>query len=841
MGFWDLPSGIILAELEERRTTSISLPIASDFLPIQENNITVSLHSGNLPKGMYLENNYIKGTPFEVSIDTVYTFVIRAVQYGVIEDRTFKIVVSGSDEPVWTTPAGNLPIGENNRYFIIDSEIVDFQLIAFDPDTSAGDTIEYYIQPGDGELPPGLSLTTDGRIVGIVEPVLALEKQAGSGNYDAGLYGSFPFDFGGEVSDNGFDSWFYDTVVFDTEFPSTVPRKLNRYYKFLVSIADATTVVKREFTIYLVGDDFLRADNTIMKVANGVFTADNTHIRTPVWLTPANLGFKRANNYITIFLDVIELDSLVGIITYELLTKNTDGSPCTIPPGLKFDEYNGELAGRVPFQNAVTKDYKFTVRAKRRFPNSTEETIKDKTFYISLLGEIDSNIQWLTESDLGLISTNFVSVLKLNAQTTVPNAILIYNIENGNLPPGLRLSPDGSIVGKVNSYGDNQNPGVTLFDTAQTTLDLNTTTIDRKYEFTVKVRDHVGYSAISRTFYIQIKDPSDKNFSNLYARPLLKESLRLEFKNIINNQDYFNNEYIYRPYDPNFGIQKNLSMLVYAGIETKDPGYYVSAIAKNIKRKKYILGDIKTAEAKTPGTNDIVYEVVYIDVIDLGITERKGVKKIIKVNKNKKITVDQSLYNLDMKSVQIAKSRGIRIKTNLQGMIEIDFDPNFIIEARTGENLTIDVNPLTINGKFIAGNLIPGYNEPFRVKPDPENTIKADYNGISVDGNYPTKRYISSINHVRENIRAIGETEIEFLPLWMRTAQGNNVEYIGYTKAIPLCYCKPGTSKEILSALNRDNISFKKFNFDIDRFVIDSTTGNSNEQYLVFHNYEYNV
>lgn len=841
MGFWTLPSGVLLAELEERKTTSISLPITSDFLPLQENNITVSLHSGNLPKGMYLENNSIKGTPFEVLIDTIYTFVIRAEQYGIIEDRTFKILVSGSDEPVWSTPSGNLPIGENDRYFIIDSEIVDFQLIAYDPDTSAGDVIEYYIQPGDGELPPGLSLTVDGRIVGIVEPVLALEKQAGSGNYDEGLYGSFPFDFGGEVSDNGFDSWFYDTVVFDTQFSSTVPRKLNRYYKFLVSVADATTIVKREFTIYLVGDDFLRADNTLMRVANGVFTADNTHIRTPVWLTPANLGFKRANNYITIFLDVIELDSLAGIITYELLATNTDGSLSTIPPGLKFDESNGELAGRVPYQNAVTKEYKFTVRAKRRFPNSIEETIKDKTFYLSLLGEIDSNIQWLTESDLGLISTNFTSVLRLNAQTTVPNAILIYNIENGNLPPGLRLSPDGSIVGKVNSYGDNQNPGVTLFDTAQTTLDLNTTTIDRKYEFTVKVRDHVGYSAISKTFYIQIQDPSDKNFSNLYARPLLKESLRLEFKNIINNQDYFNNEFIYRPYDPNFGVQRNLSMLVYAGIETKDPSYYVSAIAKNIKRKKYILGEIKAAEAKTPGTNDIVYEVVYIDVIDLGITERKGVKKVIEVNKNKKITVDQSLYNLDITSPQIAKSKGIRINTNLQGLVQINFDPDFIIEARTGENLIIDISPLTINGNVIVGNQVPGYDEPFRFKPVPENTIKADYNGISVDGSYPTKRYISSINHVRENIQAIGETEIEFLPLWMRTAQGENVEYLGYTKAIPLCYCKPGTSKEILSALERDKISFKNFNFDIDRFVIDTTTGNSNEQYLVFHNYEYNV
>ena len=45
----------------------------------------------------------------------------------------------------------------------------------------------------------------------------------------------------------------------------------------------------------------LRADNTILQVGSGTFTADNTFIRTLIWLTPSNLGYKRANNYIQLF------------------------------------------------------------------------------------------------------------------------------------------------------------------------------------------------------------------------------------------------------------------------------------------------------------------------------------------------------------------------------------------------------------------------------------------------------------------------------------------------------------------------------------------------------------
>jgi phage-related protein len=94
---------------------------------------------------------------------------------------------------------------------------------------------------------------------------------------------------------------------------------------------------------------------------------------------------------------------------------------------------------------------------------------------------------------------------------------------------------------------------------------------------------------------------------------------------------------------------------------------------------------------------------------------------------------------------------------------------------------------------------------------------------------------------MRDNIRSIGETELNFLPLWMRTSQPGSIENLGYVKAVPLCYVKPGNSTTIINALNTADIKFNQFDFDIDRYVIDSTTGNSNEQYLLFHNYEYNV
>ena len=200
------------------------------------------------------------------------------------------------------------------------------------------------------------------------------------------------------------------------------------------------------------------------------------------------------------------------------------------------------------------------------------------------------------------------------------------------------------------------------------------------------------------------------------------------------------------------------------------------------------------------------------------------------------------MYNLDSDSVENLEPTGLRMGTR-GGDVIFQLLPAFTIGTRT---VDVQVTSNPISATLRSGDItfrpdVQGSEDPFRFRPVPENTVKADSLAISVDGGNEGKKYISNITNMRDNIRAVGETELNFLPLWMRTSQPGSIENLGYVKAVPLCYVKPGNSTTIINALNNANIKFNQFDFDIDRYVIDSTTGNSNEQYLLFHNYEYNV
>ena len=100
-----------------------------------------------------------------------------------------------------------------------------------------------------------------------------------------------------------------------------------------------------------------------MQVDTNLFQADASSYRVPLWITESDLGRFRANNYVTIYLDVYDPPSLSGTISYFLLDTNPDGSASQIPPGMSLDTITGEIAGRVPYQAAITKTYQFTMQA----------------------------------------------------------------------------------------------------------------------------------------------------------------------------------------------------------------------------------------------------------------------------------------------------------------------------------------------------------------------------------------------------------------------------------------------------------------------------------------------
>ena len=130
-------------------------------------------------------------------------------------------------------------------------------------------------------------------------------------------------------------------------------------------------------------------------------------------------------------------------------------------------------------------------------------------------------------------------------------------------------------------------------------------------------------------------------------------------------------------------------------------------------------------------------------------------------------------------------------------------------------------------------------SESLRLRPK-TNPVTIDSDAVKVSQGLDNKRYISSIDNMRNNIKAIGANDRNYLPLWMRTPQAGFQE-LDYTTAIPICYCKPGQSADILKNIKANGFDPKKINFDIDRYIVKSTEDIQEERYILFANYEFNV
>lgn len=900
---WTKNSGYSFGTFVERRPINYILPVN------EYNGVTYSIISGKLPAGLRISGNSITGTPFEVSRLTTFTFCIRASNGQDFSDRTFSMTIDGADAPEFVTPAGDLAVGQYQQFFALDSTFIDYQITAFDNDTSTGQKLTYFIGEDAGRLPPGLVLTEDGRITGFVQPTVTIRPTDGSGSYDETLYDSVAYDFSVR-STNGYDSYFYDTVFYDFNVPTNLPRKLNQNYEFVVTVTDGELYVKRTFKIFVVGDDYFRADNT---GSSGLFTADVTYLKSPLWITASNLGTYRANNYLTFKLDTYDTNSILyqyNLVNAEVisstiqidttdnlagnnkLTVRTDGtlpvfaqyltfqnlvfannvdtskvfqisnveelsatefrltltedllfnipdnlelyigSLSNLPTGMEFDVTTAEVYGRVPYQPAVTETYKFTVIAVR-LSDGTEIVKAPRVFTVQIIGEIDSTITWNTDNNLGTINANYISSLSLSASSTITNAIVLYNIVSGSLPSGLSLDLSGEIIGKANQYGNNvlykstwranrqyfindvvkyngmfykatvsnnsatfnvshwsvfvfDQFGLTSIEKGVFTLDGGVTTLDRVYTFTVEAKDQYRYSAIQRTFTLTVDTPNFLVYSTLRVKPFLKVTQRSSWREFIENTSVFTPSSIYRPNDTNFGIQSGLSMIVYAGIETTEAAAYVSAMGLNHKKKRFFFGDVKTATATMPGTNDQVYEVVYIEMIDP------------------------------------SEPNGKRLPNKLEGIF--------------GNSQEINVN----NSNILWTATLDQLGIPAPDSPRPEVVVTADGTGYYASNSRPSTYFPNGVSNWRERVKSVGESERNYLPLWMRSIQPGERQELGFKLAVPLCYCKVGSADSIVlnikNYINTTGFSFNQLDFLVDRYIIDAVEDYSSDKYLVFKN-----
>ena len=691
---WITPAGD-LGILEERNVVAVSVQALSDAP------ISYSVISGQLPAGLRLDNGIISGSPTEVTKFTTSKFVVRASAGGEIADRTFSLSVDGSDDPEFITPEGFLNVGAGDAYFVLDNARVNFQVEATDRDLIAGQELEYFVVPNSGELPPGLSLSKTGLISGFTDPIFSLKfNNDQTGSFDSNTYDTTPLDIAGD-NINGYDTFIYDNETFDYNEPSQVPKRLSRIYTFAIGITDGLNVETRIFKIYVVTEEFLQADNNLLEVDTNLFQADASSNRYPLWITESNLGRYRANNYVYIDIDVYDPPTLTGTINIIFVAENPDGSPSELPPGMTLDTTTGDIAGIVPYQASVTKTYKFTLLAvniprdlpssytlvgdwrsnrvytvdeavrydgkvyialqpnKNRTPAENEfwttgTTSVEKTFSIDIIGELESNIRWTTPSNIGTIKPNSPSRLFVAAESLTTSKAVKYEQIGGRIPPGLQFLTNGLITGKVKQFADSDGPGLTrIFENDGSSLltqfDGNNTTFDRKFVFRVRAKDFSGLSELERTFNITVDDTDNTSYANLYVKCLQDKQKRLDYFDFITDSNIFRANELYRPGDTNYGLQNEIKMLLYAGIESKEAVDYIQAMSRNHYRKRLLFGNVKYAVAKDPGTQNPIYEVVYVEIVDELETSGESVSKEIELrdNINSKVLVSYDAITID--------------------------------------------------------------------------------------------------------------------------------------------------------------------------------------------------
>jgi hypothetical protein len=393
------------------------------------------------------------------------------------------------------------------------------------------------------------------------------------------------------------------------------------------------------------------------------------------FLKGTDLGTIRAQN--EIILDVSAYDPYpeIPFVAYFL------GTNTTLPPYLNMDFSTGKLYGYIPYQPAYTKNYDLEVFASKfqvitnlgpentdldTFTSTTISTITSNVFSLSIKGDVDAVIQWVSTASLGDIVIGETSELTVVAENVGSDYTITYSLAGGSLPLGLHLEQDGSISGKV--------------DYSETT---------GTYTITVSARDAFALSEIEKTFTLTVSRYNNKKYTEIYCRPFFTKEKREVYQQFISDKFIFDPALMYRYFDPNFGVQTSIKMVLEFGIEQINLEDYFTVLQENFYRRKLYFGDIKSAIARDNQGNAI-YEVVYSDIVDdLMIGEDKFLPQSITMNNETYYPGSIENQRIRLRQLQISPSEYVDVNEYMM--------PRYMRTAQIGQyqNLNyISVIPL---------------------------------------------------------------------------------------------------------------------------------------------------
>ena len=491
--------------------------------------VTYTVIAGSLPAGVQCTPSgqivgvptataSLQGVPTSVNQDVTSKFVIRANATGRIADRTFTLTVTGNDIPLFITPAGSI-----GTFYDGDEVNIQIQYTDDDPD----DTI--VVSLASGLLPPGLTIGPTGTISGYIRPATPLDQTPG---YDETAADAEPYDFVVDFVSRNYQ--------FTLEVSDGKSRDLRQFTIFVYSRNEMTA----DTTEITADNSFVTADETNNRAPflTNALPSDLGRVRSDNYFSYRFIGDDYDTQDISYAISVntgfglppgLELDPSTGwlygvlpdqgtteveysfnitvyqtqpvetSLTCTATAAGTNRITCNSTVSLGVGEplkFSGTALGGISLDNntlyyvlSIVDNTRFTIAAS---PTSTVPVTlttssgsmtaspviasRPYPFSLTIVGAIDSEITWLTDSDLGVIVNGETSLLRVEAVNRGGRE-LEYRLASGefnSLPQGLELLPSGEIAGRVtfNTFA---------IDLGDTTFDSNQTIWDSEFDFVV--------------------------------------------------------------------------------------------------------------------------------------------------------------------------------------------------------------------------------------------------------------------------------------------------------------------------------------------------------------------
>ena len=800
--------------------------------------------SGELPDGLtFSDNGFIEGIPALVDKETTYTFVIRAIDnFQLIQDRTFSITISGVSKPFFVTKSGSIYNGPDSRW-------IEIPILYSNPVVSNPVSIRVI----QGLLPPGVEINEYGLIRGYAVPPVAelnyeaietsAEETISTNNtivclsvedFELGR----PIVFGGVVLGGIIAGKTYYiasvnrdnntiTISLTSDGPAvdltddtgymtlTLPKvKLGeptiRTYGFTLLLeselgndieAYSMTVINQQVPSSKGNPNPINKNSRIPTIYNTrppSYNIDTDPANFSYYLLPsdsevpvsgmtypittlANIGKFAANNYFAF-----------KVLGHDFDNNELEYIFADVPNLLVSDKQTGWIYGTPTMNSDGINKFNFKVLVRKKL----QPTIATPYFNFSfiLYNQIDDNISWITDNDLGILYNGTISTLKVEALGDVE---LSYRLtpDSDPLPPNLSLLSNGEIT------------GVTAFQPEEQFVAPNDIST---FSFTVQAYSpKFPIISSTKTFTLSIKQKYTTPFETLYIKCTPDIYGRELINQLLTSTNIIPNQYLYRPEDPAFGKASSVIYEHAYGIYASNFDEYVAAVTRNHYWRNITLGELDTAIARDEQGN-IIYEVVYSKVID-------------------------NLINPD----------GISVSQRIIWPTAIDLNNGPWYTSVTDIYTSyIYPNDGTILTQTSAYNLETQDEDPILL----EQGIAAYH--TSLDPGSTRLLYPNSLPNMRNRVGEVLGQEFDFrvYPAWM-TSQQLNGSTLGYTAAWVIAYCKyeyvVNSAGEFILDANGNKVTYaqqikknietkwkdpvgyiinlNQIDFQIDRFTVDKS------------------